>query len=534
MNRNPEMDDWVSSDPKLSSEWHPTRNRELSPSAIRKSSGQKIWWRCDQGHEWQAAISKRSLGFAKCVSCLSTSRVGLFDAYPSLRVEFDSEENGEPPAHLSPASHLKFWWVCRLGHKYLAVTSSRALGTSCPYCSNQKVLSGFNDMATTHPELAKYLDIEKSGVDPSQIFAGTGKELWWTCNLGHSSSTSGDKKKKNPSSCPYCSNKSVLSGFNDMATTHPYLAHEFDSDKNKPLTPADVVAGTQKRLWWLCPKGHSYEVDGMHRVTQQTNCPYCASKQILAGFNDMATLAPQLVPHFHPTRNEPGTPQTLAYRTNRTLWWMCELGHEYQAKPGNRLQEGGLGCPVCSNHKVLSGYNDMATTNPALAEEWHPTKNGSKQPSHFTSGSNKKAWWLCAEGHEWYAFINLRSRGRNCPRCSNGGFDNTKPGWLYLIENAALRSRKIGISNHESKRIDEYLEGWTLVHLWKDKSGEKVRRLETLSLKYIRSELGLPRHLSEEDMGHAGGSSETFSGEGISNEELIDNISTIYYSLEEI
>ena len=528
------MDDSLDSHRELMSEWHPNKNGGLDPTSLLKSSGKKVWWRCAKGHEWQAAVSKRSLGFAKCTACLASTGLGLFEAYPSLLFEFDSDRNGQKPPFVAPASSSKYWWRCALGHAFQAVVSSRALGTGCPYCSNQKVLRGFNDMETTDPSLVKYFDPIKSGIDPSEVIAGTGKELWWNCDLGHSFSASGDRRRRNPESCPYCVNKRVLPGFNDMATTHPQLAQEFDLAKNYPLTPVDLIAGTSKKLWWLCPKGHSYDVDGMHRVTQKGGCPYCSSKRILPGFNDMATLAPQLVPHFHPTKNDPHTPQTLAYRSNRLLWWRCELGHEYRAKPGNRLQEGGLGCPVCSNHQVLAGYNDLLTTDPKLAAEWHPIRNGQRRPSEFTSGSNKKAWWLCVEGHEWFAFISLRSRGTNCPRCTDGGFDNTKPGWLYLIENVSLKARKIGISNHETKRVNEYLEGWTLVHIWQDESGEKIRRLETHSLRHIRKTLGLPRYLSHQEMGHAGGSSETFSGEGVSNDELIQHISEIYLSLVDV
>ena len=55
-------------------------------------------------------------------------------------------------------------------------------------------------------------------------------------------------------------------------------------------------------------------------------------------------------------------------------------GHEWQATVNDRST--GYGCPVCSGNTVLAGYNDLATTHPELAKQWHPTKNGNKTPGN--------------------------------------------------------------------------------------------------------------------------------------------------------
>jgi hypothetical protein len=514
--------------PVLAMEWHKGKNAPVELSSVKSDSGRKFWWKCSEGHEWQAVVTKRVLGFSKCHKCLTLKNLSLFDAYPTLKNEFDTTKNHDSVEPLSFGSKKNYWWRCQLEHSYQSTPNLRAGGVGCPYCSNQKVLKGFNDMATTHPELAKFLDEQKSEVSATGVIAGTGKKLWWLCEKGHSSEASGDQRKSSPSACPVCTNKEVLVGFNDMATTNPKLVEEFDLEKNHPLTPRDLIAGTREVLWWICPsKGHSYQVDGMHRVTQGAGCPVCASVEILPGYNDMATKAPQLLPHFHPTKNFPRTPENLSYRSNVKLWWQCELGHEYQAKPGNRLQDGGLGCPVCSTHQILAGFNDLTTTRPDLLDEWHPTKNGNKKPTQYAAGTNKKVWWKCDQGHEWFAYVNLRARGRGCPRCSKGGFDNTKPGWFYLIENVSLRARKVGISNYETKRLLQYESGWVVVSSWSHENGHLIRALETRIKIAIRKEFGLPKFLSEIDMGRAGGASETFSIEGVSNEELIQRVNVL-------
>ena len=47
-------------------------------------------------------------------------------------------------------------------------------------------------------------------------------------------------------------------------------------------------------------------------------------------------------------------------------------------------------CPVCSGRKVLASYNDLATTHPNVATEWHPTKNGDWTAKHAKAGQIKK------------------------------------------------------------------------------------------------------------------------------------------------
>ena len=81
----------------------------------------------------------------------------------------------------------------------------------------------------------------------------------------------------------------------------------------------------------------------------------------------------------------------------------------------------GAGCAVCHGKQVgLS--NCLATKNPKLAKEWHPTLNSDLTPWDVTSFSKKDVWWICDQGHEWHdsvAHRNDKTVNRNCPYCSN-------------------------------------------------------------------------------------------------------------------
>lgn len=111
-------------------------------------------------------------------------------------------------------------------------------------------------------------------------------------------------------------------------------------------------------------------------------------------------------------------PNKLTEGSNKKVWWICLKNHNYKQSI-NRRTSRGYSCPYCSGHKALSGYNDFATKYPAIAKEWHPTKNGNFKPSDFTYGSGKRVWWKCPVGHEYQATIRDRGIGKtNCPICN--------------------------------------------------------------------------------------------------------------------
>ena len=149
-------------------------------------------------------------------------------------------------------------------------------------------------------------------------------------------------------------------------------------------------------------------------------------RRLMKGVNDLATVNPELAKEWHPTKNGALTPEHVAPASNRKVWWRCEQGHDYQAVIASRTQRGGS-CPYCANKKVLAGFNDLATLEPAVAKEWHPTKNGALTPQDVTPGSRKRIWWRCSAGHEWQAVIYSRTGSQRCgcPVCA-GKWGNRK------------------------------------------------------------------------------------------------------------
>lgn len=148
-------------------------------------------------------------------------------------------------------------------------------------------------------------------------------------------------------------------------------------------------------------------------------CPVCAGKVIVAEENDLKSRFPQIAAQWHPTKNGAFRPEHCPPSSNRRVWWRCPLGHEYQAAVGARTVNGS-DCPYCAGRKVLPGFNDLESREPAVAASWHPTLNGTLTPSQVTVSSHRKVWWLCPEGHVWKAVVYSRA-GRQkcgCPVCA--------------------------------------------------------------------------------------------------------------------
>jgi hypothetical protein len=266
-----------------------------------------------------------------------------------------------------------------------------------------------------------------SHLNPDHLPQGSSIKAYWLCSLGHSYESSVNNKSNRHSGCPYCVNRKVLAGFNDLKSQFPQIAAELIMDMDTPDT-SSILATSSQVFTWRCVLGHVWEAKVKYRTTRNQGCPYCANRKVLSGFNDLASRNPELVPEWSVKNLE--SPCEVLYTSSKKVWWKCVNNHEWGASVIKRSQRR-QGCPYCANRKVWSGFNDLATVNPQLTQEWHPSKNGLVTPSEVLYGTANKYWWQCFRGHSWEASVAHR-QSTGCPYCSNSntrvlaGFNDLK------------------------------------------------------------------------------------------------------------
>ena len=269
----------------------------------------------------------------------------------------------------------------------------------------------------------------------------------------------------------------------------------------------------------------------------------------------MSRLRPVPLTITHPELAEQAyqwDPSLVSKGTVKKLTWKChKYGHTWDESPSKRTSQN-IGCVYCSGKKVLIGFNDLATTHPAIAVEaygWNPTTisrgmrkklqwkcsahghtwtaspgtravrgygcpycSGNKilpgfndlsttrpelakeaynfDPTTISKGSSKKVQWKCGLCQTtWYATPGSRKSSSGCPSCATTGFDVTKPGYLYMMCQPDWRLIQIGITNFPQKRLGAHKKsGWNLLNLVKPISGVETRRIETALKQWLRSE----------------------------------------------
>ena len=400
-----------------------------------------------------------------------------------LMAEWDWEKNMSfDSTQFTIGSHQIIWWKCTKGHTWQANIQTRARGHGCPYCSGRKVLSGYNDLLTTNPTLAQEWHPTKNEcITPSQISAGTEQKVWWLGNCGHEWEAS-PKSRSIGNGCPICA-KRKQSSFPEQSI-YFYIKQLFSDAVNKytdifnnkmeidifipsikvgieydglAFHQSEASYENEKKKYVICKENNIKlirirEFKG-YDETLICDCFFHINRnpsykelsfvisQIFALFGkscsvdvekdkaliqaaylselkeeSLSVKRPDLSSEWHPTRNASLTPAMFSKSSSEKVWWKCKNGHEWQAEINSRYK--GNNCPYCSGKKILVGYNDLATVNPLLSAEWHPTKNEDLLPSMVQNKSKNKVWWRCSKGHEWQATISHRSSGSGCPYCS--------------------------------------------------------------------------------------------------------------------
>lgn len=412
----------LETNPRLASEWHPTKNGILTACDVTASSGKKVWWKCPNGidHEWPAIIANRNRGIG-CPIC-SNQRVArsnsLGTTNPKLAKEWHPTKNKElTPFDVLPSANKMIWWQCTINpnHEWNAKLNNRSNGKGCPICSNQTIIRE-NSLGAINPSLAKQWHPTKNGkLTPFEVAPSAIKKVWWKCPKGddHVWKTSINHRSTG-TGCPKCNpvwsvpelriyselkalfpniqHRAMLKGYEvDIYIPELRIGIEYDGvywhrDKLEKDKKKNVALGSSILLIRIreenLPLLSLYDISVKKRKISISTI-----KKILNIILEQKKIPPDSLSHIR------------EYLGNQN-WTATKLFNK-----------------LYSERKSVKYEESLLHLFPELSREWHPSKNDTLLPEHFTPGSGRSIWWFGTCGHEWQDTINHRTSGRDCPKC---------------------------------------------------------------------------------------------------------------------
>lgn len=420
----------------LAKEW--SSKNKMKPDTVLSGSSRKVWWHCQKcEQEYPTTVVNRTKNRSNCPfcanlqvyegNCLAMLRPEIaFQWYPTLNAPFT-------PHDVVPGSEKEAYWKCSNGHVWKARICSRT-SPRCPACEPypaSPAKSSFS-LQALNPALAKLWHPTRNMLlMPDDVTAKSNRKVWWQCEKGHEWQAVINKMQKIQLGryCPYCHDRAICAD-NSLLTRNPELAHEWDYERNFPLTPDQVLYCSSKKYWWK--RG---EFSWQASVKNRQNKGDCIPRsQYLMYYQHLRLSAthPELEKQWDYTKNVPLTPDQVTAKSTKVVWWRCDRGHEWKTAVSKRIR--GDNCPYCSGHRPSKEYC-LQAVYPMLAAQWHPEKNGNLTAWDVTPASGRRVWWRCNRGHEWQTSVSNRSRrGHDCPFCA----DRTKKRRSFSEELPAL------------------------------------------------------------------------------------------------
>ena len=409
--------------PALIGELDNNKNSYDSLKKITCCSSKSIYWLCEKGHSYEmSALNKiKSKGCPICNNkrvqrgindletwCKENSRLQILE-------DWDYSKNSVTPVELTYGSNQKIWFKCHIcGYEWKTVINSRTYQHSdCRMCS-RRVNSSFPEQCIFYYLSAYYPDTINGD---RNILEGYELDVWvpslnfaieYDGKIWHSD------KNKDIDKDRLCNEKGIVlyrireKGSNILDSEHS-LSFEYEYGDWPSLSSiiTEILLDTGMQNVDVNIQRDEYVIKERY-YKQSLN-------------NSLKKLYPELSKEWHPTKNGNITPDLVQPETHDRYFWICKLGHTYQASPKNRVRLKS-GCPYCANQKILKGFNDLETTHPIIALDYNNEKNLRKS-YEVSKGCSDFVWLKCHKcGYEFYYQLSTYvSRGGLCPVCSPNG-----------------------------------------------------------------------------------------------------------------
>lgn len=247
--------------PHLRDSYHP--DNPIPFDTISYGSNKKVQWLCAEGHEYGQTVVHKTVNGRGCPYCAgryATKEINLLQAHPEIAREFDDIKSGTTADKVTPKSNRNMWWNCAKGHSYETTPNKKTredLPYGCPYCSGYQI-NETNSFGSLFPELAKEFQTEINGVNPLEVPTGRSTRYTWKCDkAGHIFETSISSRTRRGYGCPYCYGR-YPTPQNNLAVIKPDDARHFHPTKNGNLTAFDFLPSSNKKVHWICEKGHEW------------------------------------------------------------------------------------------------------------------------------------------------------------------------------------------------------------------------------------------------------------------------------------
>jgi hypothetical protein len=420
----------VSENPRLLAEWHPTRNRNITPYDATQGSGKKVWWKCEKGHEWEATVYNRSNGTG-CPFC-SGKRACIDNSLQTLRPDLAKEwyvvKNGKLTTNcVTPNFTKKVWWKCdECNNVWEMRIHSRSRGAGCPECRKLKRANAYRknqikkkgSLLDNNPELSKqWHPIKNGGLTPESVTSGSGEKVWWCCEMGHEwKAVIASVSKSNNGGCPVCY-REYQTSFQEQAI-YLYMKSVFSDVINRYKFDGKEIDIFIPRLKF----GVEYRGFYYHKNRENKNSrkdSYIINKGVhLLIIKEIEECKVQC----YLKNNIIYCPINPSDSQLNEIIMVCfnylseNITHKKYNININVKRDGVEINTLFITHRK---ENNLRVKYPELAKQWHTSKNRSIEPDMVASVSGKRFWWQCSRGHEWQASVASRTNlGSNCPYCS--------------------------------------------------------------------------------------------------------------------
>lgn len=280
-----------------------------------------------------------------------------------------------------------------------------------------KELKYEESLAYLFPDIANDWHHTKNGkLSPDSFVPGSAEVVWWECKACGNEWRASIVNRTKGHGCNKCATEvrkitkkqSILNSRGCLDNELCLLDWDYEENEHGPEF---YTNGSGELVNWKCHIcGYKWRAAICDRTRDyRSGCACCSGKVIVPGHNDLPTMRPVLMEEWNYEKNLSLDPIKVGVGSHEYAWWICKkCGYNWPAQIYNRAN--GKGCPCCANRVVVPGINDLATTDPVLAKEWHPTLN-EKKATEVSRGQALMGFWQCSQcGNIWQDTLNHRSR----------------------------------------------------------------------------------------------------------------------------